>query len=101
MVEAAGYEALEASDADEALRILESRNDIRLILTDIDMPFGSLDGLKLAAAVRRRWPPVAIIVVSGHRVPAEDDLPTGSAFYAKPYDEAEVVAKMRSMLHAA
>jgi len=101
MVERAGYEVVDASDADEALRILESRNDIRLIFTDIDMPKGSLDGLKLAAAVRKRWPPIAIIVVSGHQIPAADELPSHSVFYAKPYAEDEVVAKMHSMLQVA
>jgi len=101
MVEDAGYEAIEASNADEALRILESRDDIRLIITDIDMPRGSVDGLKLAAAVRKRWPPIAIIVVSGHRTPSVSELPSRSAFYAKPYDESEVIAKVQSMLKAA
>jgi CheY-like chemotaxis protein len=64
MVEKAGFEAIEAIDADEAIRILESRNDIRAVFTDIQMP-GSMDGLKLARAVRDRWPPVALIVTSG------------------------------------
>jgi CheY-like chemotaxis protein len=101
MVEDAGFEPVEASNADEAIRILESRDDIRLILTDIDMPNGSLNGLKLAAAIRRRWPPIEIIVVSGHRVPAGKELPEGSTFYAKPYPEDVVIAKMQSLLRAA
>lgn len=101
MVEDAGFEPVEASNADEAILILESRDDIRLILTDIDMPNGSLNGLKLAAAVRRRWPPIAIIVVSGHQVPAGKELPEGSAFYPKPYPEHVVIAKMQSLLRAA
>ena len=62
MVEEAGFEA--ASDADEAIRILESRNDIRAVFTDVHMP-GSMDGLRLARVVRNRWPPVALIVTSG------------------------------------
>ncbi|MES2292675.1 MAG: response regulator [Pseudomonadota bacterium] len=101
MVEDAGFEPIEASHADEAIQILESRNDVRLLLTDIDMPNGSLNGLKLAAAVRRRWPPIAIIIVSGHQVPTGEELPEGSTFYAKPYPEAVVIAKMQSLLRAA
>lgn len=101
MVEDAGFEPVEASNADEAILILESRDDVRLILTDIDMPNGSLNGLKLAAAVRRRWPPIEIIVVSGHQVPADKELPEGSTFYAKPYPEHVVIAKMQSLLRAA
>ena len=51
----AGYEALEASDADEAIRILESRSDIDLVFTDVQMP-GSMDGIKLSHYIRDRWP---------------------------------------------
>jgi CheY-like chemotaxis protein len=101
MLEDAGYETIEASDADEALRILESREDIRLVFTDIDMPRGSLNGLKLAAAVRKRWPPIAIIVVSGHQVPALNKLPPGGVFFQKPYQDTEVLDEMARMLRAA
>eukprot|EP01035_Chromulina_nebulosa_P042709 gene42709-57821_t len=62
-LEAEGFVVLEAANADEAIDILNSRSDIRLMFTDIDMP-GSMDGLKLAMAVRDRWPPVKIIVTS-------------------------------------
>ena len=75
MVEAAGFEAIAASDADEAIRILESRNDIRAVFTDVQVP-GSMDGLRLARVVRNRWPPVALIVTSGHAHVEETDLPT-------------------------
>lgn len=85
MIQEAGYRVLEAGDADEAIRILEARNDIRFIFTDIDMP-GSIDGLKLAHAVSKRWPPIKIIVTSGMQTPKESDLPKGSRFLPKPYD---------------
>ena len=54
IVEEAGFVALHAASADEAVAILESRSDVALLLTDIDMP-GSMDALKLAHAVRNRW----------------------------------------------
>ena len=101
MVEDAGFEAIEASNADEAIRILEGRNDVRLLFTDIDMPNGSQNGLRLAEAVRRRWPPIEIIVVSGHQVPEVTELPEASVFFPKPYVENEVVARMRLLLKAA
>src|SRR5262252_4072217 len=82
MVEEAGFEAIAASDADEAIRILESRNDIRAVFTDIQMP-GSMDGLRLARVVRNRWPPVALIVTSGQTNVMETDIPTGGRFFAK------------------
>jgi CheY-like chemotaxis protein len=80
MIEEAGLQAVEARNADDAIQILEGRDDIRIVFTDIDMP-GSMDGLKLAAAVRRKWPPISIIVVSGHRKPAMGELPSGSVFF--------------------
>ena len=70
MVEDAGYTPIEALDADEAVAILESRSDIALMCTDIQMP-GSMDGLGLAHAVHDRWPTIKIIVVSGQLKPAE------------------------------
>lgn len=59
----AGYEALEACDADAAIRILEVRNDIDLVFTDVQMP-GTMDGIKLSHYIRDRWPPVKLIVAS-------------------------------------
>lgn len=95
MVEDAGFIALEAADADEAIRILEARDDIRILFTDIDMPPGSMDGIKLAAAVRDRWPPVEIIVTSGHVARAEANLPERGLFFAKPYNPDDVAAALR------
>lgn len=92
-----GFRVLEAANADQAIAILEQDANVRLIFTDIDMP-GSMDGLKLAAAVRHRWPPVHIIVTSGQRPVAADDLPIGSLFFAKPYQHAEITHSMRQLL---
>lgn len=94
-VEGAGFEVIEAANADEAIRILESRRDIRVVFTDIHMP-GSMDGLKLAHAVRNRWPPIKIIVTSGRETAAEQDLPAGGRFFAKPYDPSEIKDALRA-----
>jgi two-component system, response regulator PdtaR len=51
VIEGGGFEVVEAKNADDAIAILEQRNDIDLIFTDIDMP-GSMDGLKLAHFVK-------------------------------------------------
>ena len=81
----AGFVVLEAANADEAIAILESRADVRVVFTDIQMP-GSMDGLKLAHAIRNRWPPVAIIVTSGQVRPAGGMLPENVPFLGKPYE---------------
>src|SRR5580658_1691676 len=70
MVEDAGFTPVEAVNADDALAILESRSDIELLFTDIQMP-GSMDGLTLAHAVHERWPSIKIILVSGKLTPTE------------------------------
>jgi CheY-like chemotaxis protein len=86
IVQDAGFEALAATTADEALAILEARaDDVRLVFTDIQMP-GSMDGLGLAHAVRDRWPPVELIVTSGHWHIGANDLPARGRFIPKPYD---------------
>jgi CheY-like chemotaxis protein len=95
-LEAEGFKVYEASNADRALELLTLQPEIRLLFTDIDMP-GSIDGLKLAAAVRDRWPPVQIIVTSGARTIEVTDMPHGSVFFSKPYDYAAVMAVMREM----
>lgn len=85
LAEDAGFKAVAAASADEALAILEARADVRLVFTDIQLP-GSMDGLKLAHAVRDRWPPVELILTSGRRRLRPDDLPERGRFFAKPYD---------------
>lgn len=94
MVEDAGFEALEAADATEAVRILEARLDIRIVFSDIQMPRG-VDGMKLAALIRDRWPPIEIILTSGHVEAPNVDLPARGVFFSKPYDEKHVIAAMR------
>ena len=97
MVEDAGFTPVEAIDADEAVAILESRSDIALLFTDIQMP-GSMDGLKLAHAVHKRWPPIKIILVSGQLKLANLDIPADSCFFGKPLEAEAVIAQMRSMI---
>jgi two-component system, response regulator PdtaR len=84
IIEAAGFDVTEASNADEAIAILEVRPDIAVLFTDIQMP-GSMDGLKLAAAVKGRWPPIKIVATSGFVHVRPDDLPQGGRFLPKPY----------------
>lgn len=95
-IEHAGFEVIQAANADEAIAILTARPDIHVVFTDIQMP-GSMDGLKLAQFVRDRWPPIKIIATSGHVVVGDDDLPTGSVFLPKPYRGAELVARLREL----
>ena len=100
IVQEAGFTAIEAQDADEAVVLLESRTDITLLFTDINMP-GSMDGLKLAHAVRDRWPPIKILVVSGKQPFQSSDLPSNSCFVGKPYQASALVEELRSIIDCA
>jgi CheY-like chemotaxis protein len=97
MVEDAGYSSVEAVDADEAVAILESRSDIALMFTDIQMP-GSMNGLELARAVHERWPPIKIILVSGALKPRDIDIPPDSRFFGKPLKAEAMIAEMQQMI---
>lgn len=97
MVEDAGFSPIEAIDADEAVAILDSRSDIALLFTDIQMP-GRMDGLKLAHAVHERWPEIKIILVSGQLTAANIEIPADSRFFAKPLKAGEVIAEMQNMI---
>src|SRR6267142_3135475 len=96
MIAAAGFEAIEAANADAAIEILESRLDITVVFTDIQMP-GSMDGLKLARAIRGRWPPIKIVATSGRVSVSQDDLPEGGRFLPKPYSPTDVAGVLREV----
>lgn len=97
IVEEAGFTAIEAKNADEAITILEKRSDIVLLFTDVNMP-GSMDGLKLAHAVRNRWPPIKIVVVSGHVQVDQNDLPSHSRFFGKPFEAQKMIGELRELI---
>jgi len=94
LVETAGFDVVEARSADEAVRILENRLDIRVVFTDIDMP-GGVDGMKLATMIRDRWPPIELIIISGKHRPTQEDLPVRGVFFSKPYKRDEVTRALR------
>ncbi len=89
----AGFLVLQVGDAHQAIAVLEARQDIHLIFTDIDMP-GSMDGIALAATVRDRWPPVNIIITTGKARPMT--IPANALFIPKPYLTKAVISAMRT-----
>lgn len=99
IVEDAGFTAVEAINAEEALSILESRSDISLLFSDVQMP-GSMDGLKLAHAVHNRWPAIKIILVSGQVRLSDADTPADSRFFGKPLEAKQMIAELQQMVGA-
>jgi CheY-like chemotaxis protein len=94
-LEDAGYTTLEAANADEAMTILEQRGDIDAVFTDINMP-GSVDGLEMARTIRRRWPPIALIVTSGKLRPRPSEMPSGR-FLPKPYAQHQLTDALHAL----
>lgn len=97
LTEDAGYRVLEAANADEALILLESRHDVRLVFTDVNMP-GSLNGFALARIVDMRFPGIKVIVTSGLARPGVGDLPKGKRFLPKPYAPSALITMVQEML---
>jgi two-component system, response regulator PdtaR len=98
-LEDAGFEVFQAHNADAAIVLLRANLQIEIMFTDIDMP-GGVDGLKLAAAVRDRWPPIRIIVTSGYQAIEAYQLPAKAKFFLKPYSTVEVIESIRELLAA-
>jgi len=97
IVEDAGFVPVETVSADQAIEVLEARDDISLLFTDIQMP-GSMDGLMLAHAVHSRWPHIKIILVSGQVAVTEADKPIDSRFFPKPLEIHEMVLALQAMI---
>ena len=97
MLEDSGFATVEAGNADDAMKILELRSDIRAVFTDINMP-GTFDGMRLARLIRGRWPPIHLIVTSGLILPSADDLGVIGRFIPKPYRMEDVITTLRGLL---
>jgi two-component system, response regulator PdtaR len=94
MIRDLGFEVIEAVDAEHAVSLLESIPGIGVVFTDIQMP-GSMDGLMLAAVVRDRWPPIAVLITSGKLHPLAADMPAGARFMTKPYSPVDLQEQLR------
>jgi two-component system, response regulator PdtaR len=97
LLEEEGFAVIETPNAEAALQVLESRPDVRLLFTDIQMP-GPLDGMDLARQVHERWPHVLLIVTSGRVKPCTDEIPDHGRFVAKPYRAEDLVEQVKNLV---
>lgn len=96
IVEEAGFEAIEAASADEALRLLNRSERIHIVFTDIRMP-GSIDGVELTRMVRRNWPGTRVIVASGHGSSDQALAAGADRYFAKPYQVQPLIEALREL----
>jgi DNA-binding NtrC family response regulator len=89
-----GFRVFDAESADRAIAVLERHSEVRIVLTDVQMP-GSMDGIRLAHHIRDRYPPTLLIVASGAIRPTANDLPPGALFFPKPFDPRTVLRAIR------
>jgi CheY-like chemotaxis protein len=95
LIAEAGFEVIEVGSAEQGLAVLESRSDVRIVFADLDMP-QSIDGLRIAAAIRDRWPPIEIILTSGRTSPAMEMIPARSCFVVKLYVTSQIIGAIQS-----
>ena len=100
MLEDDGFDVVEAENADAALKLLETRDDVRLLFTDIRMP-GSCDGMDLARKVHARWPHILLVITSGHARPTQAEIPDHGRFVGKPYREKDLLDEVRDLMRRA
>jgi CheY-like chemotaxis protein len=98
LLEENGFSVLEAENAEAALKVLESRPDVKLLFTDVQMP-GSLNGMELAREVHARWPHVLLVITSGRERPTRAEIPDDGRFVAKPYNAEELLGQVKDLLH--
>ncbi|GJE29720.1 response regulator [Methylobacterium organophilum] len=97
----AGFKVLEAPHADKALTVLEESGDVGVLMTDVDMPQGSMDGFALARLVALRWPEIPVLIVSGMGTPGPNDMPEGARFIPKPYSPSMLVRTLKACVRRA
>ncbi len=95
----AGFDVVEACDADEALRLLETVDGIRVVFTDVEMP-GALDGFALAERIETRWPQIGVVVTSGRCRPATSFAAPARCFVPKPFRAAQIVGAIDAFMQA-
>lgn len=96
IVQDAGFAALAARNADEALELLAAEPSIGVVVTDIDMP-GSMDGLGLIEVVRRRWPNIHLVVASGLSERHRNAIPADVGVFGKPYPVDELTRHLKNL----
>jgi len=98
VLEDAGFKVIEAVHADEALRVLKAVSGIDAVVTDVEMPRGSINGFELARRVRTDRQEIGVLIASGRAAPKPGDLPDGALFIGKPVHPETLVRLIKSLL---
>jgi DNA-binding NtrC family response regulator len=91
-----GFEVIEAPSADHAATILQARDDIAVVFTDVTMA-GELNGFDLARIAEKLHPNISVIVTSGALPSGFSGLAPDARFLQKPYRMARVIELIRQV----
>jgi CheY-like chemotaxis protein len=95
-----GYDVIDTSNGDEALRTVEQTGTtIHLLIADLVMP--RLGGVELAQRLRLQRPHVKVLYISGYSDEAllrQEGLPAGADFLQKPFTPQVLSCKVREVL---
>jgi CheY-like chemotaxis protein len=98
VLEDAGYQVIEAVHADEAIRILRALSGVDALVTDVEMPQGSMNGFEMAQRVRTVCQEIEIVISSGRATPNVGDLPDRALFIGKPVHPETLVHTLETLL---
>jgi CheY-like chemotaxis protein len=97
LLEQSGLKVLEASDADEAMALLETHPEIKVLVTDVKMP-GWMSGIDLARQAAKKWPDICIMVTSAYYTAEDGDLPDNMTVFPKPFPPEALVKEVKLRL---
>lgn len=101
ILEEAGCAVIETANAEAALSVLDERSDVQVLVTDIEMPPGPLNGIDLARLTHERFPQISVVIVSGKVGPSPGDLPPGARFVPKPYSATKLTRVVQEVIASA
>jgi CheY-like chemotaxis protein len=95
-----GYETLEASDAQEAIPILESEQRINLMISDVGLP--GMNGRQLADFAQSRRPDLKVLLATGYAEGSNssDYLASNMEIITKPFAIDAIANKISEMLRS-
>jgi CheY-like chemotaxis protein len=93
-----GCRVIEAADGNAGLRIVQSRDQVDLLVTDVGLP--GLNGRQLADAAREIWPRLPVLLITGYAGKMLDDtkLAPGMEIMRKPFAFDAMAARVSSLL---
>ena len=93
-LERAGFQVLEAADAEQGMALLEAHPEIRVLVTDVKMP-GWMSGIDLARQTAKKWPEISILLTSAYYTADDGELPESITLFPKPFPPEALVKEVK------